>query len=110
MKMTDKTFRAAAMLYQGATVGEVAQDVGVSEATVRRWCCDVDFKKALCDMAAASIGDLVPVAVATIRDVLADTTAKPETRLKAAGMIIDYSHIAERQELNRDISVKVEYV
>lgn len=110
MNMNAKTFEAARLLYEGSSVPEVAEAVGVSETTLRRWQADTDFKKALCDMAAASIGDLVPMAVSTIRDVLEDFQAKPETRLKAAAMVVDYAHVVERTELNADIAVKVEYV
>lgn len=110
MEMTPKMFKAVSLLYEGKSKKEIAEELKISAATLGRWLNDPDFKAATVSVASQQIGQLVPDAVQTIQRVMFDDMAKPAERLNAARTVLEYARVLDREEMDREITVRVEYV
>lgn len=110
MELTPKVYRAISLLYEGRSKTDVAAELKISIGTLTRWTNDPDFKAATVAVATQQIGQLVPEAVQTIKRVMNDQGAKASDRLAAARTVLEYSRITDRQEQDRAVTVRVEYV
>lgn len=110
MELTTKHFKAIALLYEGRSKAEIAQELKITVGTLNRWTNDPDFKTALVSMATQQIGELVPQAVNTLGKVMADPMTKASDRLNAARTVLEYARIADRKDMEQDITLHVEYV
>lgn len=110
MELTPKMFRAIDLIYDGMTKQAVAAELKISIGTLNRWTNDPDFKAATVALAAQRIGQLVPEAVQTIQQVMSDPCSKSSDRLAAAKTVLEYAKITEREEQDKTITVRVEYV
>lgn len=103
-------FRAIALQYEGKSKQEIAEELHISIGTLNRWTNDPDFKAAVVSIATQQIGQLVPQAVQTIQGIMSDDLAKPAEKLNAARTVLEYAKIAEREEQDKSITLRVEYV
>lgn len=110
MELTTKHFKAIALLYEGKSKTQIAKELKITAGTLNRWTNDPDFKTALVAMATQQIGELVPQAVNTLGQVMADDMAKPADRLNAAKAVLDYARITDRKDMEQEITLRVEYV
>lgn len=110
MEVTPKMYRAISLLYEGKSKADVAAELKISAGTLNRWTNDPDFKAATVAVATQQIGQLVPEAVQTVKRVMNDQGAKASDRLAAARTVLEYAKIAEREEQDRAVTVRVEYV
>lgn len=106
MEITPKMMKAIALLYQGKSKQATAFELGMSIKTINRWTEEPDFKRAMVEMAAQQIGQLVPQAVTTLSRVMAE--GRHAEQLQAARTVLEYAAIGERQE--SAVKVSIEYV
>lgn len=106
MEITPKMLKAIALLYEGKSKQATAFELGLSIKTINRWTDDADFKRAMVDMAAQQIGQLVPEAVTTLSRVMRE--GRHAEQLQAARTILEYAAIGERQD--SALKVSIEYV
>jgi len=98
--MTGRTFTSEQLaaldaIATGGTFEAAAAAAGVSARTLRRWRVEALFAEAVQqarrvarEETAAIVRGLVPRAVAVLDEVLADATAPPTARLKAAEIVL----------------------
>lgn len=110
MEMTPKQYRAISLLYEGKSKADVAAELKISTGTLTRWTNDPDFKAATVAVATQQIGQLVPEAVQTVKRIMGDPGARSSDQLAAAKTVLEYAKIADRGEMERAVTVRVEYV
>ena len=110
MEMTAKQYRCIELLYQGTDHATICEELKITPKTLQKWTTDSDFKRASVELATQQIGELVPQAVQTLKSIIEDRKAKPETKLHTAKAILDYAKIEDRSDLEKSVHVKVEYV
>lgn len=110
MKMNSKHFKAVELLYQGESDNTICTTIGITKDTLDKWKGDKDFKEALCSVAAMQIGDLVPAAVSKLREIITNPKYKETTKMHAIKEILYYAKLSDRNDINNDIKVTVEYV
>ena len=110
MEITPKMMKAIGMLYEGRSKQAIAKELKITIGTLNRWTNDPDFKAATVAVAVQQVGQLVPEAVRTIREVMTDDMAKPTERLNAARTVLEYAKVLDQHELDQQITLRVEYV
>ncbi|WP_164929404.1 helix-turn-helix domain-containing protein [Gloeobacter violaceus] len=104
--------KAIALLAGGATMADVARQIGVAERTLQRWMKRPDFAaevehsrttqtRAVAKVTAEDLGRqyaaLLPLALSTIHELMTDARTKPEVRLRAAVQTLTLAGLALRQ-------------
>jgi DNA-binding MurR/RpiR family transcriptional regulator len=95
-KYPRKKDQAILALLTHPTIGEAADTAGVSEVTLWRWLQDQDFqqsyreaKRQVVQQALTRVQQVSGEAVDVLRDVMADDTKPPSSRVTAARTILD---------------------
>lgn len=113
MSLSPIQIRAARLLAAGHTQEEVGKQVGVSRRTVSRWLTTPEFKNLSFGLVNSSppakiqpeiqstsqrddeadyeLGDLVPLAVKTLADILTDPDARKTDKLKAVSLVGEWA-------------------
>jgi hypothetical protein len=95
-ELSSKQRRAIAALLVKPTIASAATDCGVTQITLYRWLREDEFRQALTDaesqaidVAARRLVQLTEAAISVIVMVLADRSAAPGIRLKAAQVVLE---------------------
>lgn len=100
-KISPKQKYAAEMLGLGASIDDVAAEMGVKPATIRRWAKENDFLKARDEAMYDRLGSLVPVAMEVFAGIL--TGDNKWAALQAARELFNLDD--RRREKNNTIEV-----
>ena len=100
-KISPKQKYAAEMLGLGAGIDDVAAEMGVKPATIRRWAKENDFLKARDEAMYDRLGSLVPVAMEVFAGIL--TGENKWAALQAARELFNLDD--RRREKNNTIEV-----
>ena len=101
-RLTPKQWVALEALLLGSNRSQAAKKAGVAASTVASWAKKSVFKTILAEFRAERIGrvlrtvdDLVPIAVATLQDVMMDPTQNGSSRIAAAKEAFKLSGLSE---------------
>lgn len=97
LELTTRQRKAIAALLASPTIEDAAKKAGSSERTLYRYLSDPVFRIHLTnaesdtiDAATRQLLDLQGDALAAIRGILTDPDTSPSSRLRAAGLVLDY--------------------
>jgi predicted transcriptional regulator len=111
MSLSPIQIRAAQLLARGLTQQEVATQVGISRRTISRWLSTEEFRNLSFGLVGSSpknepeiqlkshtddgadyaIGDLVPMAIKTLVDILSNADTRVSDRLKAVSLVGEWA-------------------
>lgn len=110
MNLLPKHFKAVQLLYEQVPDTVIAKECGISVATLNKWKQDSDFKRALVEVATSQMGDLVPLAIGRLRELLTSEACQGNVRIAAIKEVLNYAQLSERKDLEAEVTIKVEYV
>lgn len=108
MTLTPKHFTAVQLLFAGVPDKDICTQCNIGLATLTKWKADTDFKRALCEVATSQMGELVPEAIKALGELV--KSSKEEVKLQAAVKIWQFARMDERQDLQANVKIEVEYI